>query len=62
MIGLTYYAEPQHHHKVSEAVNGRHRPGLLDGAQLGTSTMPKAPFASSASNSSAGTARAKWKP
>jgi drug/metabolite transporter (DMT)-like permease len=62
VIGLSYYAEPQHHHKVSEAVNGRHRPGLLDGAQLGTSTMPKAPFASSASNSSAGTARAKWKP
>jgi drug/metabolite transporter (DMT)-like permease len=52
VIGLSFYAEPQHHH--ARATGGRRQPGA--------STMPKAPFASSISNSSAGTARAKWKP
>jgi hypothetical protein len=57
VIGLSFYAEPQHHH--ARATVGRLAGGRR---QLGASTMPKAPFASSISNSSAGTARAKWKP
>ena len=56
VIGLSFYAEPQHHHAVVRSRLVARRP------QLGASTMPKAPFASSMSNSPAGTARAKWKP
>ena len=57
VIGLSFYAEPQHHH--ARATSSRRTDGR---SQLGASTMPKAPFASSVSNSPAGTARAKWKP
>jgi drug/metabolite transporter (DMT)-like permease len=58
VIGLSFYAEPQHHHAVATR---RHR-FVAGKPQLGASTMPNAPFASSMSNSPAGTARAKWKP
>jgi drug/metabolite transporter (DMT)-like permease len=58
VIGLSFYAEPQHEH----AAAARRDRLLARRPQLGASTMPKAPFASSVSNSPAGTARAKWKP
>jgi hypothetical protein len=51
VIGLSFYAEPQHHQKRT---SGRHR------ALLHALDRTSAPPASSASNSSAGTARAKW--
>ncbi len=60
VIGLSFYAEPQHHHTVG----GRHRSPLVNGSKprlhSPVRNPGKGPWARRASNSSAGTARAKW--
>jgi drug/metabolite transporter (DMT)-like permease len=59
VIGLSFYAEPQHHHTVSGKLRGP-----LNGAkprlQNPVGNTAKGPWVKRASNSSAGTARAKW--
>ena len=53
--GLSFYAEPQHHHATAmSTATSTATASRLAGTrrQLGASTMPKAPFASSMSNSS----------